>query len=73
MNVILQLRTGFLEKRDSSHWGVINVRDEEQSVEDIADFARSIDGAVTHPIISMRLNCMLQIDMQSPIREMQQR
>jgi hypothetical protein len=48
MNVILQLRTGLLEKRDSSHWGVINVRDEEQGIQNVADLAGGIDGAVTH-------------------------
>jgi hypothetical protein len=41
-----------LEKRDSPHWCAIVFRDYEQGVENIADLARSIDGAVTHPIPS---------------------
>jgi hypothetical protein len=48
IEVILQLRAGLLEKRDSSHRGTIVLRDKEQGVEDIADLARSFDRAVTH-------------------------
>jgi hypothetical protein len=52
IEVILQLGACLLEKRDSPHWCAIVFRDYEQGVENIADLARSIDGAVTHPIPS---------------------
>ena len=55
IEVILQLRAGLLEERDSSHRRTIVLGNEEQGVNDIADLESGFDRAVTHLASSRNL------------------
>jgi hypothetical protein len=55
IQVILQLRAGLVEERDSSHRRTIVLGNEEQGVKEIADLESGFDRAVTHLASSRNL------------------